>query len=200
MSPDWGHWGPLTPQKWLWCPYKLSQWPHPSWSSWCSLLPWWVLSLLLSVRDLGVPHGPSIVMGPSTSRLLLPRKPGGGVTCQAISSTFVGNVGSDFVLWTFNSSSALWHQAILSPELLLWGLCLEPQEIGGVCPAAMTGLEGCNTSFHPGNRFGDCSLLVHSSFGVWKVLDPSAGLTMGTTSSSVTFTAASSTGGSVYTG
>ena len=40
---------------------------------------------------------------------ITPRKPGGGVTHQAISSTFVGDVGSDLVLWTFNSSSAHWH-------------------------------------------------------------------------------------------
>ena len=73
-------WGPLLgategllpPQKWLWCPYRSSQWPCPSHCSWCSLLPQWAPSLLLSVRDPGVPHEPSLAMGPSASRPLLP--------------------------------------------------------------------------------------------------------------------------------
>ena len=34
--------------------------------------------------------------------------------------------------------------------------------MGGICPAVTTGLEGCITSFHPGNQFGGCSLLVGS--------------------------------------
>ena len=123
-----------------------------------------------------------------------------GNTCHMISSVLVGNVGSDFVPWVCNCSSALWHQAILSLGLLLWGLHLEPQEMGGICQCVMTGLERCNTSFHPGNQFGECSLLVDSSFWVWKVLDPSGGLTMGAASSSVTFTTTSSTGELVYAG
>ena len=31
-------------------------------------------------------------------QVITPRKPEGGVTCQTISSTFIGDVGSDFVL------------------------------------------------------------------------------------------------------
>ena len=52
--------------------------------------------------------------------------------------------------------------------------------MGGICPAAVTSLEGCNTSFHPGNQFGSCPLLGGSSL--------------------VIFAVASSTGESVCTG
>ena len=70
-----------------------------------------------------------------------PMNPGGGVTRWAVSSSFVSDGGSDLVLCTFNSSAHC-CQTILSPELLLWGLCLEPREMGGICPVATTGLEG----------------------------------------------------------
>ena len=83
----------------------------------------------------------------------------GGVTHQATSSAFVGDVDSYLVLCTFKSSADC-HWTILSPELWLWGLCLEPQEMGGICLAVTTGLEGCNTSLHPGSWFGGCSFLV----------------------------------------
>ena len=62
-SPSWGHWGPLTPQKWSQCPYRSPQWPHPSQCSWCSLLPQWALSLLPAVRGLGVPQEHPLVNG-----------------------------------------------------------------------------------------------------------------------------------------
>ena len=139
--PGWGDWGPLAPQKWSQCPYRSPQWPRPSQCSWHSLLPQWAPWLLLSVRDPGVPHEPSLVMGPSASRLLLPG------SLEVVSLAWQSLAPSLemwvlTVLWTFNSSSALWHWAILSLELLLWGLCLEPQEMGGICPAAMTSLGG----------------------------------------------------------
>ena len=41
--------------------------------------------------------------------------------------------------------------------------------MGGICLVATTGLEGCNTSFHPGNQFGGCSLLVGSSSVIFAV-------------------------------
>ena len=99
--------------------------------------------------------------GSLCKQAVTPRKPGCGVTHWAISSTFVGDVGSDLVLCTFNSSACC-CQTILSPELQLWGLHLEPREMGGICPAATTTLEGCNTFLHPGNQFGGCSILVGS--------------------------------------
>ena len=59
---------------------------------------------------------------------------------------------------------------------------------------AVTGLEGFNSSLHPGNSFGECSHLVDSLFGVQEVVGFSRGLAMGAASSSATFTAASSMG------
>ena len=58
----------------------------------------WAPSLLLSVRGLGIPHEPSLAVGSSIGRPLLPGSLGGGVTHQAISSAFVDDVGSDLVL------------------------------------------------------------------------------------------------------
>ena len=51
-----------------------------------------------------------------------PMKPGGSVTCQAISSSFVGDGGSDLVLCTFNSSAPLSsnHPLLLRPTRGPW--------------------------------------------------------------------------------
>ena len=125
----------------------------------------------------------------------------GGVTCHAVSSGPVGNVGSDFVPSICRCSFALQHWALLSPELLQWGLCLDSQGIRGACLVAVTGQEGCNTSLHPGNWIGEFSLPVDSLLRVWETLSSSWGLPMGAVSSVaapstgvVSSAAASSTG------
>ena len=125
-------------------------------------------------------------------QVVAPQKPGGGITCCEFPSIPVGDVGSDLMFWICSSALQCW--AILSLELLLQGLHLELQEIKGICLAAVTSLEGCNTSLHPGNQFGECSLLVDSLFGVQELLGSSGGLTMGAASSLATFTTASSMG------
>ena len=53
----------------------------------------------------------------------------------------------------------------------------------------MTGLEGCNTSLHPGNLIGKCSLLVGPLLGFQEVLGPSRGLPTGAASSVAAFSA-----------
>ena len=53
---------------------------------------------------------------------------------------------------------------------------LNSWETGGACLAAVTVLEGCNTSLHPGNQIGVAStLMICSSHGVWGVLSSSRG-------------------------
>ena len=64
--------GLLSPRKWSQCPYKSPLWPCPSQCSWHSLSPQWAPPLLLSLRGPGVPHDPSLMMGLSVSRPLLP--------------------------------------------------------------------------------------------------------------------------------
>ena len=43
--------------------------------------------------------------GSLCKQAVTPRKPGGSGTHWGISSTFMGDVGSDLVLWAFNSSA-----------------------------------------------------------------------------------------------
>ena len=117
------------------------------------------------------------------------QKPRGGVTCHAVSCSPIGDMGSDLVFWTCNCSSAHQCWALLPRELLLWGLHLDSQGIRGTCPAAVTCLEGCNTSLHPGNWIGKWSLLVGPLLEVWEVLGPSGGLPMGAASSAAAFSA-----------
>ena len=70
-------------------------------------------TLLLSLRGPGALCEFFLAMGPSS--LVKPR---GGVTYQVISSSFVGDGGSDLMLCTFDSSGCC-HWTILSPELWL---------------------------------------------------------------------------------
>ena len=155
-SPAQGHWGPLSPQKWLWCPYRTPPWSCPLQFSWHSLLPWWAPSLLLSVRGLGIHHKPYLVVGSSRSRPLLPGSLGvGSPARQSLAPSLVMWA----LIWCFEPSTS--H--LLTSIELSSPLSLEPQEMGGICPEAMTGWEGCNTLLHPGNQFGGCFLLVGSS-------------------------------------
>ena len=109
----------------------------------------------------GALHEPFLVMGPSAGKQSLPWSQ------EAVSLTgwspalFVGDGGSDLMICTFDSSGCCcW--TILSPKLQLWGLHLGPRKVGGICLVATTGLEGCITSFHPGNQSGGCCFLVGS--------------------------------------
>ena len=113
------------------------------------------------------------------------QKPGGDATSCTISRGLVGDVDSCFVSSTCWHSSALWHQALLPPDLWLWGLCFDSQGIRGACPVAVTSQEGCNTSLQPGNWVGDPAFLVGSSPRVWEVMGSSRGLSMGAASSAV---------------
>ena len=127
--------------------------PCPLQCSWHSWLPWGAPSLLLSLRDPGALCEPFSGNGSLHRQAVTPMKPGGGITHGAISSSFVGDKGSGLMLCTFDSSAHC-HQTILSPELQLWGLCLEPCKMGGkICPVATPSLEGCITSLHPGSQF-----------------------------------------------
>ena len=100
------------------------------------------------------------------------QKPGGGTTSCAISRGPVGDMDSGFVSSTHWCSSTLQHQDLLPPELWLQGLHLDSWDIRGACPAAVTGLEGCNTSLHPQKWVGDPTLLVCSLLGVWRYWVP----------------------------
>ena len=79
----------------------------------------------------------------------------GGTTSCTISRGLVVDGDSCSVSSTCWCSSTLQHQAFLPPELWLWGLHLDSWGMGVTCPAAITSLEGCNTSLHPGNWVGD---------------------------------------------
>ena len=101
-------------------------------------------------------------------------KSGGGATSCAASRGPGGDADSCLVPSTCWHSSTLRHWALLHPELWLWGLHLDSQETRGACPTAVTSLEGCNTSLHPGNLVGEAStLMVYSLHSVWGVLSSS---------------------------
>ena len=89
-------------------------------------------------------------------------KPRGSVTCHVVSSSPVGNMGSDFVFSLGRCFSTLQCWTFLPPELLLQGLCFDSCGVGGgLSSQAVTSLEGCNTSLNPGK------LNVGTSLSQW---------------------------------
>ena len=82
-----------------------------------------------------------------------PMKPGSGIAHWTTSDSLVGEGGSYWMADTLNS--LFWGcKTSLSPKLQLWGLHFGPLDKGGICSAATTGLEVCNTFSQPGNWFG----------------------------------------------
>ena len=88
-------------------------------------------------------------------------KPGGHIAHGTSSNSLVGKGGSNWVVDTLGSSVwGIWTSP--SPKVWLWGLHLGPLDKGGICLAATTGLEGCNTFSWPGNLFRDLFSAVGS--------------------------------------
>ena len=109
---------------------------------------------------------------------------------SAISCTGSGDLGGDAescsACLTCWNSSALWHLALLSPELWLQCLCLDFLRARGVWPAAVTGWEGCSTFLQLGNWLGEASTFVHPSHVTWGVVSSSIGPPKGVASLTAT--------------
>ena len=91
---------------------------------------------------------------------------GGATTCHGS-----GNLGEGESHSACKCSSALWHWALLAPELWWWCLNFDSPKARGPCSTAVTGWEGCSTFSQLGNQFGAASIFACFSCSTQGVVD-----------------------------